>query len=1471
MIDELEFNNLEYGAYALEFGHAYMSENVKYASAEFNKLYVRRVKLPDGKNNIIFLLSDNFSDTLKMLNNDMFYIPPVYYKVFFPQRLMGGFMQRRYRLSLGKKIQQHKKEIATTTKFSPYPSRHISSANENVFFDAGDLYTATEPILSKMSVKRCYTEYFAETVRIMNSFCPDYVNHKKGPSWDNRILIIDTDKFAFKSSASLKENKTNPLYLLYLAYFRNHSLTSINVNIDMLICSKNMFLKFNPMKTDLKTWNTFKRALFRIINANLDDYTEALPDNEKKELEETTKDVTVSNIVKAATDPFTKNLSGSAKAAVNDTVESKLRKTAAQKAELDSEIKKATNEKEKDIKPENPFVTSVLHSKAGQLTKKEEQLFKSIGGNQYQSLLYATDDYVDDEDDDEIPRDDLDEEEEDQIEQDATEILTQDDDVKEEILDEVQEHNVPLKDNKNAPINSKRDEKLREAQKKVVVKDETVEQILSRDASNVPIEEDNKSKVMHTANENMKEIKFANFDKTYLDELYVKDIVSMFDSLKDMNDPFFITSIDVKDSSTNLDYKETWTVKLKDETGKNHVIKVDIPKFINDRFMLINGTKFIILKQNFYNPLVKDTPDTVIVTTNYNKVTVSRKATKSTNVIEKIFTLMKKTNDTKMFVTGDSSKGNMKYISTLEYDEISRRLFKFETNDCKIVFSRAWIIENMHPFEDIKGDEFLIGKEDGHDILINEDTGLDRNGRTIAEIIYQHLPDKYKKIFDSIKGPKQAMYVECKMAGEMIPVIIVLIIWNGLKKTLDRMKISWEFNDKARHVPSGNNSMKYIRFSDGILEYKAGMFPELMLNGLEKLHPERFKFEDFETEVGYEDFVYAQWGSYNGITEINAFKEFLVDPITKQVCKDFSLPDDATGLMIHAVKLLCDNAYVSKASDKSYRVRSIEMIPAILYGCLAKQYKAYVKSGRRLPFTLNKRCVISALMAEKTVEPYSTLNPVVEVSKTHTISTKGYKGSNSYHSYDEKKRSYDPTAVGKLAISTSPDKNVGVNRNLVVEPTISNARGYREPVSDPEELKDVNVFSPTEMLTPGTARRDDPIRTAIAGKQSGHIVPTDGAVPSLVTNGYDEAIQFELSDDFVINAEEDGEVIDVNTDLGFIMVKYKSGKTKAININPEVVKNSGAGFYLSNKLVPTHTKVGEKFKKDEVLAYHPKYFQYSKMNGLRFSLGPLAKMAVMSSYNTYEDAGIMTKEFADKMKTSIVYQEVGKFKKNNNIISMIKVGDHVNIGDELIKFDKSVDDSELAKYLSKLNDEDARILEEESRSEVKTMHAGTVIDIKVYSLLDPSNLSPSLGKIVKQYFNKGNAKKKYLNKYDPNDSTMKAGYLLTDSTEPVKNKYNTIKNYKGADVVIEIYIEHSDVMGVGDKMALYGPNKQIVSEIIPKGYEPYSEFRPDEKVAVMTAPGNISRRMTSSVLAIAAANKVLIELKRKIQKDIRFS
>ena len=63
--------------------------------------------------------------------------------------------------------------------------------------------------------------------------------------------------------------------------------------------------------------------------------------------------------------------------------------------------------------------------------------------------------------------------------------------------------------------------------------------------------------------------------------------------------------------------------------------------------------------------------------------------------------------------------------------------------------------------------------------------------------------------------------------------------------------------------------------------------------------------------------------------------------------------------------------------------------------------------------------------------------------------------------------------MGIMAISTSPDYNCGVVRSLALEPNIKNARGYIDIKDDKvEELKDVNLFSPGELLTPIGAARD---------------------------------------------------------------------------------------------------------------------------------------------------------------------------------------------------------------------------------------------------------------------------------------------------------------------------------------------------------------------------------------------------------------
>lgn len=1043
MISDISFESLDYGAYQLIYDTGRFDEATNYELNEFNKLYVKQVKLPAGKGNIVYLLSDSFDHIIRMIQSKNFILPTNYHRLYCPWISVGKFMGKRYKMNITKLRNERSKLVKEQTKLQLYGARSLSKSIENIIISTSDLYTAVEPILQKSTIRRNYTEFFPEFISILNQLTPPIVKPSKEKSWNHRILLIDADAFAFQSNASLDENKTNPLFLFYLSYLKNRDLSSANMNMDMLICSKNMFLKFNPSTLTSDKWNEFRKALFRIMNTNLDNYTASLNDEEKESLKITSKEHIVSNIINDTIAPYAKIASPSTQATLANAIEKSLKDKVKERSEFDSLVKDHQKEIADKTHTKNPsddknlFTQSLLdqnhpsfiHQNSTQhpLNKKEEDLFRYLGKS-YEPLAVSNGTYIDEDEydpDDEYPEENLEDYEE-PIKNDVNDILTQDEEIVKEVLDDIQEKTIPLKNPKTAPVNSARDKKLREEQKKLVVKESTIEEVLSRDSKNIPIITEDKSKVMHTTNENMKKITFAYFDKSYIEESYTKDILSCFDMLKDKEYPFYITGIDIKDTSTTMDLKETWTVHLTDENKKRSTIKVDIPKFHEDRFMFINGTKWIILKQNFYNPLVKDTPDTVILTTNYNKVTIHRKATKSMGTVERIFSLIKKTGDDKVFTIGDSSKGNLKYISSLEYDELARRLFKFSSNDCNIYFSRDYIKDNLEDKvpADRKGNEFYIGNEGNIPILINEDTGLDRSGRTIIDIIEDHLSEEYRAIFRSIKAPSQPMFAEGKLAGEYIPIIVTLVLWIGLKNTLDKMKIRWNFHSDMKRIPAPTSSSKYIRFADGILEYESKTFAELILNGIIKLHPEKFQFEQFETEECYDEYIFSQWGNYNGILELRNFYEFMVDPITKDYCEDLFLPTDPAELLIHAVKLLADNSYVSKASDKSYRTRSIEMVSALLYSKISLQYKAYVKSGRKLPMTLNQRCILNAIIAEKTVEAYSTLNPIIEVSKTHSISTKGYRGSNSEHSYDEEKRSYDPSAVGKLSITTSA-KSVG--------------------------------------------------------------------------------------------------------------------------------------------------------------------------------------------------------------------------------------------------------------------------------------------------------------------------------------------------------------------------------------------------------------------------------------------------------------
>ena len=388
-------------------------------------------------------------------------------------------------------------------------------------------------------------------------------------------------------------------------------------------------------------------------------------------------------------------------------------------------------------------------------------------------------------------------------------------------------------------------------------------------------------------------------------------------------------------------------------------------------------------------------------------------------------------------------------------------------------------------------------------------------------------------------------------------------------------------------------------------------------------------------------------------------------------------------------------------------------------------------------------------------------------------------------------------------------------------------------------------------------------------KQSRAVIPVTNSCPVLIANGFDEVSRFHLSSDFVINASESGQIIDYDEKSNIMIAKYKSGKIQAIDLNPNIVKNGNGGFFLANTL-KTDLKVGDKFKANDVLGYHKDFFTNNKYNNCRMNMGTLAKVAIMSTYNTYQDGTFCTEEFSKRASTEMVFLKSVVVGKNSNIEYIVNKGDEIKVGDSLIRFDESFEDDSLNALLANMAANDKEAILANSRNDVQSKFSGVIEDIKIYATVELDEMSPTLKSIVSRHYRAIDAKREFLDKYDETGnkkSVVKCGIMLNETSGITKpNQFGVIKGENVEDgVLIEFYVKHSEPLEIGSKIANFSAIKNTIDEIIPKGYEPYSEFRKDEFIDTIIASNSLLKRMTPSVLVTALGNKCIVELKRSLE------
>ena len=1031
--------------------------------------------------------------------------------------------------------------------------------------------------------------------------------------------------------------------------------------------------------------------------------------------------------------------------------------------------------------------------------------------------------------------------------EDALDKLDEDEDIK-RILADLQNDS----DDDGVKLSSTRANRISNAQDKFTKKQlegKSIKTMISEGNKQTELPET--SLPIETINDEWHHLKIVNFEKEYdLDA----DIVKILNDLSDKDKHQFpIAILDIKkvDTSTSEDSIFTYTVKCEDYHGDRFTFKFDIPKFRNNRFMRLRGNEKIFSIELPLLPISKTSIDEAQIVTFYNKLfifTYNTSSGKSNPYSDRFLKAINKYNGKNLkIIAGDNSVICEEYELPIDYVDIASSISSIEFYS-KQIKDNITIYFNQSKIRKIPG----VNAKNGIPLAMTSKGKVlyynSKANTTIAQYIASIIDDEeFRNLYDKQTTLKRATYSMVKILNMYVPTIVILAHDIGLIKAMDLAKIKYDISTK----PSRDINQDNIKLKDGYINYYNDYSSMMLMGGLKDCSLDDVSISDINKKIVWIDQL-SNFGEKKRSDGLDNFKELMYDPITIEISETYNLPTNYHEALIYASNLLVDNKYNRHIDISNNRYRTNEVIAAQFYRVLTDSYKEYSanqKRGRHKPLTMKQSAVIDLILQQNNTSDLSVFQPLLEIEAKNSISTKGVTGLNKERAYTLEKRGYDDSMVNVLAQSTGFASTVGMNRQTTIDPNVTAGRGYIKQ-SNIENGSFLNSMSVTEALSPFTLRSDDSFRQFMNFTQtSKHSTPIEKGLPQLITTGAQEAIPYLSSDMFAYKAKQNGIVKEITED--YLLIEYKDGSTDYIILSEQTKKNSDGGFYITLQLT-TDKKVGDKVSANEIVAWDKKSFS-NKIGSqqLSYNIGALVKTAVLSTEDGFEDSGVCSEWLTETMASDIVLMKSIPLPSNVNVFHIANIGQQVREGEEILVFSNAFDDEDANMILKNLTIEDGDI-STIGRNVVRSKVTGVICDIKIYRTCDLEDMSESLRKIVSKRENQIKKLKKIAG-YNPD--------IQFDSTEKLK-PIGKMKN-KENTVLIEIYTRYHDKMSVGDKIVNSAANKNILMHIYKDSEAPYTDYRPNEQIDIISSASAIDGRMVTSPFLNGALNKLLIELQRK--------
>ena len=797
-----------------------------------------------------------------------------------------------------------------------------------------------------------------------------------------KILFFDLSQWDVKKVNALMSNNilNNPYSIMYLAMRRNlEAIKSLGNVIVVITDGVKGYFKFTPSKLGKLSYVSFKLAMTKLRpdllsidldnDKHLDTYGAVSSASAPAELNQAKDD---NEIMQDITSAFTDD------SEIGDTIMDEIKK-----------IQKTKDEHQLDEEPEE-------------------------------------DEDDEDEDDDDYPVTDDDDEPQ---HQEKKEEKDDDEEIQDEILDELN-NNEDLANEVQDIINNKvpdhsasaREKKLKEQQKQIKLEgNKTLNEVLTDAKFNpslMKIETEDVSKMVNTLNANLTTVTLPNFEKTYNEKVFEKDFYSIFNDLSEKKDlPVYIKNVSKKDTSDSLNLKDTYKFELMDPTyNRKHTFTIDVPKFVDDKFMYIGGNKKIFIKQLILKPLVKIAPDTVQICTNYGKIFMTRHGE---NVSPKVQNIIKVLSSSPKFFTvrkGNSTAFNKKYKTTIEYDSLAKVFMEIKVRGTETVFffsqdlvDKYITLNKLENITDqIDRDKYLIigfrrEKKYLIPILVDTDEAAtisagfnngddldpeENEGRNVIDSIIEYTQAVHKDMNidllfgnSGMKIGKTYIFSRCKIMKKDVPTILLLAYFEGLSTVLTKAKIKYTFTPTRPRFSSNVEKLDkgVIQFEDGYLVFdRYPIQNSMLMNAFTSFDTKAYTFKDMDDKGTYVDIFGVVFGTRILASAFDAFYDNMIDPISRELLQSMNYPTDIVSLIIAANTLLADNGYSSEINMNNFRVRSNEMVNAMLYKIVANAFSKYKRTAANktpIKISVPPSALIKEIVTSQSVEDYSILNP----------------------------------------------------------------------------------------------------------------------------------------------------------------------------------------------------------------------------------------------------------------------------------------------------------------------------------------------------------------------------------------------------------------------------------------------------------------------------------------------------------------